>query len=81
VEARVQALLETIEDSPPERVRPCGIQKIIKALKLKKVFGIDGIPNECLRPFQEDHWYTLLIYLTIAFGYVTFLCLGRKQNL
>jgi hypothetical protein len=30
---------------------------------------------------QEGHWYTLLIYLTIAFGYHTFLCLGRKEKL
>jgi hypothetical protein len=49
VDARVQALLETVDDSPPERVRPCDVQKIIKALKLKKSCGIDGIPNECLR--------------------------------
>jgi hypothetical protein len=49
VEARVQALLETVDDSPPERVRPCDLQKIIKTLKLKKACGIDGIPNECLR--------------------------------
>jgi hypothetical protein len=70
VEARVQALLETVDDSPPERVRPCDLQKIIKTLKLKKACDIDG-----------DHWYTLLIYLTIAFGYHTFLCLGRKQTL
>jgi hypothetical protein len=47
VVARVQALLETVDDSPPERV--CDLQKIIKTLKLKKACGIDGIPNECLR--------------------------------
>jgi hypothetical protein len=36
VETRVQALLETIDDSPRERDRPCEVQKIIKTLKLKK---------------------------------------------
>jgi hypothetical protein len=36
VEARVQALLETVDNSPPERVRPCDVQKIITTLKLKK---------------------------------------------
>ncbi|PNF28984.1 hypothetical protein B7P43_G15105 [Cryptotermes secundus] len=49
VEARVQALLETIDDNPPQRIRPCDIQKLINSLKLQKACGIDGIPNECLR--------------------------------
>jgi hypothetical protein len=49
VKAKVQALLETVDDSPPERVRPSDLQKIIKALKLKKACDIDGIPKECLR--------------------------------
>jgi hypothetical protein len=48
VEARVQALLETVDNSSPERVRPCELQKIIKTLKLKKACGSDGIPNELL---------------------------------
>jgi hypothetical protein len=30
VEARVQALLESADNSPPERVRPCDIQKLAK---------------------------------------------------
>jgi hypothetical protein len=49
VEARVQALLETVDNSPSERVRPCNLQKVINSLKLRKACGIDGIPNECLR--------------------------------
>jgi hypothetical protein len=49
VEARVQALLEAEDNDPPEKVRPCDLQKLINSLKLKKVCGIDDIPNECLR--------------------------------
>jgi hypothetical protein len=49
VEARVQALLETVDNKPPERTRPCDLQKLINSLKLRKSCGIDGIPNECLR--------------------------------
>jgi hypothetical protein len=49
VEAKVQALLETVDKNPPQRIRPCDLQKLIKSLKLRKSCGIDGIPNECLR--------------------------------
>jgi hypothetical protein len=35
VEARVQALLESVENSPSERVRPCDVQKLAKTLKLR----------------------------------------------
>jgi hypothetical protein len=49
MEARVQALLDTVDNDPFRRIRPCDLQKLINSLKLKKVFGIDGIPNECLR--------------------------------
>jgi hypothetical protein len=49
VEARVQALLEAKDNEPPEKVRPCDLQKLINSLKLNKAYGIDGIPNECLR--------------------------------
>jgi hypothetical protein len=48
VEARVQTLLEAV-NKPPERIRPCDLQKLINSLKLIKSCGIDGIPNECLR--------------------------------
>jgi hypothetical protein len=34
---------------PFGKLRPCAIQKLINALKLRKACGIDGIPNECLR--------------------------------
>jgi hypothetical protein len=49
VEAKVQALLETIDKNPPQRIRPCDVLKLINSLKLRKACGIDGIPNECLR--------------------------------
>jgi hypothetical protein len=49
VEARVQALLEIVDNKPPERIRPCDLQKLINSLKLRKACGIDGIPNECLK--------------------------------
>jgi hypothetical protein len=48
VEARVQAMLEAIENNPSERLRPCD-QKLIQSLNLRNACGIDGIPNECLR--------------------------------
>jgi hypothetical protein len=48
VEARVQAL-QAVDSDPPERIRPCDLQKLLNSLKLKKVCGTDGIPNECLR--------------------------------
>jgi hypothetical protein len=48
MEARVQALLETEDNNPPERILPCDLQKLIQSVKLKGVCGIDDIPNECL---------------------------------
>jgi hypothetical protein len=50
VEARVQALLEAVDYNipPPERIRPCDLQKWVKSLKPRKAYEIDGIPNECL---------------------------------
>jgi hypothetical protein len=49
VEARVQALLEAVDNNPCERIRPCDLYKLIYSLKLRKTCGIDGILNECLR--------------------------------
>jgi hypothetical protein len=45
VEAGVQALLETVDNNPPQKIRPCDLQKLINSLKLRKARGIDGIPN------------------------------------
>jgi hypothetical protein len=49
VEARVDALLDAVDDNPPQKIRPCELKKLINSLKLKKACGIDGNPNECLR--------------------------------
>jgi hypothetical protein len=46
VEARVQALIEAVDDTLLDNLRPCDIQKLIKSLKLRKACGTDGIPNE-----------------------------------
>jgi hypothetical protein len=45
VEARVQAVLEAVDNKPHERIRPCDLQKLINSLKLRKSCGIDVIPN------------------------------------
>jgi hypothetical protein len=70
VEARFEALLESVDNSPLERMRPCDVLKLIKTLKLQKACGIDGIPNECLRhlprrPFvQLNHLFNHCIQLS-----------------
>jgi hypothetical protein len=63
VEARIQALLETVDNNPPQRIRPCDLQKLINSLKLRKACGIDGIPNECLRHLPRRP----LVHLTHLF--------------
>jgi hypothetical protein len=65
VEADVQTLLNTVDTTHPQRIRPCDVQKIIKSLKLKKACGIDGIPNECLRHFPRRP----LVQLTHLFNH------------
>jgi hypothetical protein len=49
VKARVQALLEAADSDPPERIRPCDLQKLLNFIKLKYACGNDGIQKECLR--------------------------------
>jgi hypothetical protein len=58
VEAFIQALLEAEDNTPTERVRPYDVQKIISTLKLGKVCGLDGIPNECLRHLLRRTLFT-----------------------
>jgi hypothetical protein len=65
VEAKVQALLETVNKNPPQRIRPCDVQKLIKSLKLRKACGIDGIPNECLMHLPRRP----LVHLTHLFNH------------
>jgi hypothetical protein len=48
-EIRVQALLASVDGTPLGKVRPCNIHKLVNSLKVRKVRGLDGIPNECLR--------------------------------
>ncbi|PNF38110.1 hypothetical protein B7P43_G15356, partial [Cryptotermes secundus] len=64
VEARVQALFKTTDNKPPQRIRPCDIQKLINSLKLRKACGIDSIPNECLRQLPRRP----LVHLTRLFN-------------
>jgi hypothetical protein len=54
VETRVQALFKDIHNNPHERIGPCDLKKLINSLKLRRAYGIDGIPNEC-------HWCFKLI--------------------
>jgi hypothetical protein len=49
VKARIYALLNSVDNSPPLKIRPCDLKKLINSLKLKKACRIEGIPNECLR--------------------------------
>jgi hypothetical protein len=70
VEARVQALLEAV-DNTPERARPCDLQKLIHFLKLRKACGIDDLPR---RPLVH------LTQLITASGFHISPRLGRKQK-
>jgi hypothetical protein len=74
VEAGVQALLETVDKNPTQRIRPCDVQKLIKSLKLRKACGIDDIPNECLRHLPRRP----LVHLTHLFNHC--LRLSRFTN-
>jgi hypothetical protein len=65
VEAKVQALLESVDRNPPQRIRPCDVHKLIQSLKLIKACGIDGIPNECLRHIPRSP----LVHLTHLFNH------------
>jgi len=65
VEASVRALLDTEDNTPTERVRPCDVQKIIRTLKLEKACGLDGIPNEYLRHLPRRP----LVHLTHLFNH------------
>jgi hypothetical protein len=71
VEARVQALLEAVDSDPPERTRPCDLQKWLNSLKLKMACEIDDIPKECLRHLQRRP----LVQLTHQFNH----CIGLSH--
>jgi hypothetical protein len=74
VEAKVQDLLETVDKNPSQSVRPCDVQKLINSLKLRKVCGIYGIPNEYLRHLPRRP----LVHLTNLFNH--FLLLSHFPN-
>jgi hypothetical protein len=59
VEGRVRTLLKAVDNNPPERIRPCDLQKLVNSLKLRKACGIDSTPNECLRQLPRP-----LVHLT-----------------
>jgi hypothetical protein len=65
VETTLQDILETEGEAPLEKLRPCDLTKLIKSLKLIKAFGIDGIPNECLRHLPRRP----LVHLTHLFNH------------
>jgi hypothetical protein len=60
VEARVQVLLEAVDNKCAERISPCDIIGINKFLEIEEGLGIDGNPNEYLRLLPG----TPLAYLT-----------------
>jgi hypothetical protein len=69
VEDRVQALLTSVGENPPVKLRPCDVSKEIRSLKLRKDRGVDDIPKECLRHFprrslvQTTHLFNLCLRL------------------
>jgi hypothetical protein len=65
VEARVQALLTTIDEKPPVKFRPCDVSKEMRPLKLGKVCDIDGIPNKRLGRFPRRS----LVHVTHLFNH------------
>jgi hypothetical protein len=65
VEARVQALLTTVDENPSVKFRPCDVWKEIRSLKLEKACGIDDIPNEYLRHLPRR----ALVHITHLFNH------------
>jgi hypothetical protein len=72
VEARVQALLNVVDNVPPERIRPCDLQKLIDSLKLQKACVTDGIPNECLKYLPRRPLVHLTHLINHCIGFHTF---------
>jgi hypothetical protein len=69
VEARIQALLTTVEENPSVKFRPCEVSKEIRSLKVGKACGIDGIPNEWLRHLPRS-----LVHITHLYNHCLRLC-------
>jgi hypothetical protein len=49
VETRIQTLFTSVDNTLLGKIRPSDIHILANSLKLKKVCGLDGIPNECPR--------------------------------
>jgi hypothetical protein len=49
METTVQAVLASVDGTPLGKVRPCDIHNLRNSLELRKVCGLDSIPNECHR--------------------------------
>jgi hypothetical protein len=60
VEAKIEALLATVNEDTPVNFRLCDVSKEIQPLKLGKVYGFDGIPNECLRHLPKRPLMSLI---------------------
>jgi hypothetical protein len=45
VQAKVKALLVTIDEDTPVKFRPCDVSEEIHPLNLGEACGFDGIPN------------------------------------
>jgi hypothetical protein len=65
VEVRAKAVLEIVENNPPEEVRPTDVRRMIKTVKPNKACRFEGIPNECLWHFPKRP----LVYFTHLFNH------------
>jgi hypothetical protein len=72
VEARVQALLTTVGETPPPPVkfRQCDVSKEVQSLKVGTACGIDGNPNEYLRHLPRRS----LVHVTHLYNHCLKLC-------
>jgi hypothetical protein len=57
-------VLKTVGNNLPERGKPCGVRKLMKSLKLRKAYGNDGVPNECISNLTRP-----LVHLTHLFNH------------
>jgi hypothetical protein len=76
VEARVQTLLEAVDNKSSERIISRDLQKLINSLKLR----IDGIPNESLRHLPRRPLAHLTHLFNHAFDCPIFQNLGRSKS-
>jgi hypothetical protein len=65
VKGRGQGKLEAVNDSPPEKMCPCDVQKLINSLKHRTFCAIYDIQNECLGQIPSR----VLVNLTHLFNH------------